>query len=291
MNTDTLTPPIARQDTVATSASEPDLQTSLSQEAEKPHKPQMSKLERFAHWTMAYVVIGWVLNAFVSIHLYDWVGKRLESADRSDPNSKAARFLGFMRDLDNPGHIPANRIWHAAKQVLALGAGGFLMLPLQDVYVKCETKISNVFRRLLGKELLDEPKVEDRTNGARWLAARVLSLFTGAGGAVLIKHGFDGAGYKWLSKIGKSRAFSFVEESRKDSYLTEQLAAGSATITLWAAKTGLDKIFGPEKIAIKDKAEEQSPRPPQAKILSRGTSSHEGRAAATREQATATLSA
>jgi hypothetical protein len=219
---------------------------------EKPVKP-MPKLERFAHWMVNYVGIGWVLNAIASVTVYHAVANKLPAPPPGDAkyNSFGAKLGRFLKEETAPGTATTpGKLGREALRIAALGSGGFLVLPLQDWYTKNQAKISNAVRRVFCREPVAEPereKEEHHANGKRWALARVISFTAGITGFLLFKHGFSKA-YTAMGNYTERKSQNsgsyvghfLAKVEHKESYIAEQIAAGSAAITLWAAKKLLD---------------------------------------------------
>ncbi len=210
------------------------------------------------HWGMKFVVIGWVLNAVVSVKLYDYLVKKYPGAVGGFTQKSQAFFdrLGKAAGSENWADATKKKFSTLGKDftdVVGTGIGGFLIVPLIAAYNHFEDKLQNVFASKEEKEKFAEHQAEhpkEKESVSHWTVARVLGFSSAVGLYMAIKYmagekfaKVNEKAVEWARKATWIPKFLRPSEKEVEYYLAEQIAAVTSTVVLAASKDKLDRAF------------------------------------------------
>ena len=253
------------QTTTSTAVEANDPWKNTEQETTAEKKPSSGNgLWNAFHWGMKFVAIGWVLNAVVSVKLYDkLVNKYPDFVEKFTTKSQSIfDSLGKMAGSEKWSEKTLKKFSTLGKDftdVIGTSLGGFLMVPLMAMYNHSQEKIQNLFgskeeKEKFAKEQAEHPK--EKESISHWTMARVLGVTSAVTLYMAIKY-FAGDKYtklnekavNWARKASWIPKFLRPSDKEVEYYLAEQVAAISSTAVLGVSKKYLDDVFPPVKHA------------------------------------------
>jgi len=102
---------------------------------------------RAVHWAVNFIGIGWVLNAVLSVEVFNaaknYLSKNNPEFIRKSVQVTEQLFASVARTLKlNPSAAGLTGASKDFLEIVALGTGGFLVLPLQKLYAANHVRIS-----------------------------------------------------------------------------------------------------------------------------------------------------
>jgi hypothetical protein len=221
-------------------------------------QPKKSTFWKAMHWAVNFVAIGWVINAIVSVKLYDKIVKSAPELVKSFSEKSQTTFdaIGKAAGSQNWSQATLKKFSTLGKDftdVIGTSLGGFLMVPLMGIYTSFQGKIEDAFS---GKKYDKEnhpPKHKE--SWSHWAFARIIGVASAVSLYMAIKYfagkkfaNINDSAVKWARNAKWIPEFLRPSEKEVEYYLAEQIAAVSSTAVLAFSKDKLDQHFPPDLV-------------------------------------------
>jgi hypothetical protein len=213
----------------------------------------------FTHWVVNYIGIGWVLNAILSVEIYNWLKKNTQVEQKTtDGLAKAVTATVKMFKQQSPEAIQLTKAMSGSFMYVALlGIGGFAVLPLQKLYGAYRHKLAHY--GLLAKDYLSGHKphtdgpppkapAAERESLPHWFVGKLVGFTSACTAYLLLEYKYPHIQPAVTRGITKQlqRVWSSVRETQVEHYFVEQYAAVISVGMLATVKPLLDKFFPPK---------------------------------------------